>query len=150
MDDSWVLLDGRTGLHVRWYFWLRVLDEVNRSARYGTPFGLLLLSCEAGRPKSRRAIEEGLSRVPLAVRNTDLAGLVSPGEAGILLTQQDGESAGLARDRILAFLAEHGARDARWQSRLLTYPVDAAEISRLLTDGGHRPGQASAVLDRPA
>ena len=43
MDESWVLIDANSGLHVSWYFWLRVLDEVNRAARYGAPFSLLLL-----------------------------------------------------------------------------------------------------------
>jgi hypothetical protein len=43
VDERWILLDRETGLHVGWYFWLRLLDEVGRSDRYGNPFGLLLI-----------------------------------------------------------------------------------------------------------
>jgi hypothetical protein len=57
MDESWILIDQETGLHVGWYFWLRVLDEANRSARYGHPFGLVLLEAEARAGTPQRVVD---------------------------------------------------------------------------------------------
>ena len=70
MDKSWILLDESTGLHVGWYFWLRVLDEVNRAARYGAPFALLLLEIGTLPACPARAVDEAASRVPDAIRST--------------------------------------------------------------------------------
>lgn len=138
MDETWILLDPNTGLHVGWYFWLRVLDEVNRSARYGVPFGLLLLDpvAEAGSPP--RAVLEAASRVSAAVRATDLAGLIGANRAGVVLPHQDVEAAELARQRILERLGKSRIKGVSWDARLLCYPQDGAEISNLLTTGGQR------------
>ena len=80
MDQQWILLDERTGLHVSWYFWLRVLDEVNRSTRYGTPFALLLLEATVETPSNRpqRQLAEAANTVPQAIRSTDLGGIIAP------------------------------------------------------------------------
>src|SRR3990172_13434461 len=101
MDKSWILLDESTGLHVGWYFWLRVLDEVNRAARYGAPFALLLL--EIGTPPAcpARSVEEAAGRVPDAIRSTDLGGMIGAARVGVLLPHQDVNAAELARQRIL-------------------------------------------------
>jgi len=132
MDDKWVLIDANTGLHVGWYFWLRVLDEVNRSARYGPPFGLLLLDAQT--PKgSSKLFDEACGWVPGAIRSTDLAGLIGRGQVGVLLPHQDDEAAKAARDRILERLARAGSKAIHWAPRLFCYPADAAEISMLLT-----------------
>jgi hypothetical protein len=146
MDRTWVLIDTNTGLHVGWYFWLRVLDEVNRATRYGAPFGLLLLEAEeAGTARAKRSSADPISLIPPAIRSTDLGGFIAPGRAAVLLTHQDAESAEQARDRILERM---GANDVeiRWQSRLLTFPDHAAEISRLLTTGGEEEADRSARL----
>jgi PleD family two-component response regulator len=149
MDQSWVLIDGNTGLHVGWYFWLRVLDEVNRATRYGIPFGLVLLDVEPHSLKNDRVLEDALSRVPGAVRSTDLAGLVQPKQVGILLPHQDAEAANVARDRIVERLEAAAQRAVRWTPRLLCYPDQAAEISNLLTSGWVERNNASG-LQRPA
>lgn len=135
VDETWVLIDQNTGLHVAWYFWLRVLDEVNRSQRYGEPFGLLLLRADAPSGRAARALEEAAAHVPAIVRGTDLAGTLGPGRVGILLTHQDEPSAARARDRIFDELGRRDARAASWEGWLLTYPQDAAAISTLLTAG---------------
>ncbi len=137
MNETWVLLDDATGLHAGWYFWLRVLDEVNRSSRYGAPFALLLLEAGGDDPRAARRIESAASHVPQAVRSTDLAGLVSPQCVGILLTEQDGESAELAMKRVLERIGDSAARIGGWRSTLLLYPEDGAEISTLLSNGWH-------------
>ena len=137
MEQHWILIDGNSGLHVPWYFWLRVLDEVNRSTRYGTPFGLLLLEATPkSLSRSSRALNDALTSVPQAIRSTDLGGLLGTGRVGVLLTNQDDASAEQARDRILERLSGSGAmRHVDWAPRLLTFPRDAAEISTLLTEG---------------
>jgi hypothetical protein len=122
---------------VGWYFWLRVLDEVNRAARYGPPFALLLLEVEAQPGSPARLIEEAESQVPAAIRSTDLGGTASAGRVGVLLPHQDVGAAERARDRILARLDEASPRGIRWGARLLHYPGDGAEISNLLTSGWH-------------
>jgi GGDEF domain-containing protein len=145
MDDKWVLIDANTGLHVSWYFWLRVLDEVNRSTRYGPPFGLLLLDAQAPGSSSSKVLDEACGRVPAAIRGTDLAGLIGRGQVGVLLPHQDDEAAKTARDRILERLARSGPKAIHWVPRLLCYPADAAEISILLT--GERPAHLADGAD---
>ncbi len=133
MDQTWVLIDGNTGLHVAWYFWLRVLDEVNRSARYGAPFGLLIVDCVTPPGSPAKLLDDAAGRVPAAVRGTDLAGIVSSGRIGIVLPHQDAAAAVAAQARIMDRLAASAPRGVRWESRLLCYPGDGAEISFLLT-----------------
>ena len=127
VDERSVLIDRETGLHVGWYFWLRLLDEVGRSDRYGNPFALLLLESAAG--SSARATHDGMSRISAAIRATDLGGLITPRRAGIILTQQEPEPAVVAATRIVERLG--GA--VTWTHTLLCYPRDAAEITHLLT-----------------
>lgn len=134
MEESWVLIDGATGLHVSWYFWLRVLDEVNRAARYGAPFALLLLDAEAP-PSKHKLVDEAPSYVPAAIRSTDLGGVMGRGAAVVLLTHQDEAAAVVARDRILERLAASCPADISWRTEVLCYPVDGAKISNLLTGG---------------
>lgn len=136
MDETWVLIDPRTGLHVRWYFWLRVLDEVNRSTRYGDPFGLLILEAAPGRRSGKKLLDEAASAVPATIRSTDLGGRLGDGRVGVLLTHQDAESARQARDRILDRLAQDTPAGVTWHAELYSYPEQAAEISNLLTTGG--------------
>jgi hypothetical protein len=133
MEQSWVLIDPATGLHMGWYFWLRVLDEVNRSARYGSPFGLLLLECTSPRNERRRC--EAMAQVAALIRSTDLGGVVGPSRVGVLLVQQDAESAAHARTRILERLAGSSPDGVRWDDRLLRYPDDGGEVSQLITNG---------------
>jgi len=152
MEQMWILIDGGTGLHVAWYFWLRVLDEVNRSTRYGTPFGLLLLEGQVEAPagKPLRQLEEAGSTVPRAIRSTDMGGIVAPGRVAVLLTHQDAESAEQARDRILERMTAAGTCGVRWLPTLLTYPEDAAEIATLLTTGWRPDAAAHSDAQRSA
>jgi hypothetical protein len=131
--DARVLIDPSTGLHVGWYFWLRVLDEVNRSMRYGSPFGLLLLECTT--PGSDRPRREAVAQVAALIRSTDLGGIVGPSRVGVLLVQQDSDSAAQARTRILERLASVSPQHVRWDDRLLVYPADGGEVSQLITHG---------------
>lgn len=132
MDDRWVLIDQDTGLHVSWYFWLRVLDEVNRSARYGNPFGLLILDVE-GDGIPRRVVEEGASRVADAIRSTDIAGRLGSARVGVILMEQEAEAAAVGVERIIERLSERSP--VVWRSNLYCYPTDGAAISNLLTQG---------------
>jgi len=147
MDESWVLLDANTGLHQAWYFWLRVLDEVNRSTRYGTPFALLLLEADA----PSKAATDASSYVPAAIRSTDLGGALASGRAGVLLTHQHAAAAEQARDRVLRRLAEACPEGLEWRSTLYCYPEHAAEISDLLTSrGGREAGDGLTRAQRSA
>jgi len=134
VSENWVLIDQETGLHVGWYFWLRLLDEVNRSARYGAPFGLLLLETEQ-RSAPRKATEEAASRVADAIRRTDLAGRLGIGRVGVILFEQDEAGAETAVERILERLAAHSSAAVSWAPNLYCYPRDAAAVSSLLTQG---------------
>lgn len=142
MNDRWILLDRETGLHVGWYFWLRVLDEVNRSSRYGSPFGLVMMEAELDPGTPRRALDEASGRVPAAIRGTDLGGLLGPGRVGLMLTQQDLESAIVATQRVRERLERDGVPGVTWRLRLYTYPEQAAEISQLLTGATPESEQA--------
>lgn len=144
MDQTWVLIDGHTGLHVRWYFWLRVLDEVNRSTRYGAPFALLLVDAGPG-SASAKVRESALAGLPAAVRSTDLAGKLDVGQAAVLLTHQDADSAEQARQRILDRLAPLTPQGVSWETSLYCYPEHAAEISNLLTTGN-----SERAIDEPS
>ena len=151
MDQSWILIDPNTGLHVAWYFWLRVLDEVNRATRYGTPFALLLLEAghEAPGAKTKKQAAEPTALVPPAIRSTDLGGHIRAGRAAVLLTHQDAESAEQALDRILGRLAKANT-EVRWMPRLLSFPQDAAEISTLLTTGWDADAANVGEVRQPA
>jgi GGDEF domain-containing protein len=137
MDERWVLIDPETGLHVGWYFWLRVLDEANRAARYGVPFGLFLLEAvpEHGRAISPRVRDEAAALVPAVIRSTDLGGRLGNGRVGIVLPHQDVAALEQAAARITSKLEEARFRGLRWHTRMLSHPRDAAEISSLLTNG---------------
>lgn len=134
MEESWILIDKDTGLHVRWYFWLRVLDELNRSGRYGAPFALLLLEAEADASAGQHGLGAAAARVPAAIRSTDVGGVLGDGKAAVLLLEQDIDGAEQAAERVLRRLAEAAPR-TRWTHRLLCYPRDGGEISSLLTEG---------------
>ena len=153
MDESWVLIDQGSGLHVGWYFWLRVLDEANRAARYGHPFGLALLEAKC-KPAvaGQRAIEDAVARVPEAIRSTDLGGLLGQGRVGIVLPHQDPASAEAATGRIIDRLEAATGAAVTWHARLLCYPGDAAEISNLLTTGWteRRTGEGRTGVQQPA
>lgn len=144
MGETSVLLDPATGLHVAWYFWLRVLDEVNRSTRYGHPFALLLLEAIPTPGGSGRSADEAVGRVPRAIRSTDLGGLLGPGRVGVLLPYQDVASARTARARLVGRLLEGPSRGVAWRDTLLCYPADGAAISNLLTGDDRRPTLESA------
>ena len=135
MDESWILIDQDTGLHVGWYFWLRVLDEANRSSRYGHPFGLVLLEAELKPGAPQRSIDDAMPRVPAAIRSTDLGGVLGHGRIGVVLPHQDAASAESAAQRIMERLDKSTPGGIVWHARLLCYPGDAAEISNLLTMG---------------
>ena len=152
MDKSWILLDESTGLHVGWYFWLRVLDEVNRAARYGSPFALLLLEVVPLPACPARLVDEAASRVPDAIRSTDLGGMIGAARVGVLLPQQDVAAAQLARERILERLDAASPKGVRWEARLLHYPGDGADISNLLTSGWRerRAADEASRVERPA
>jgi PleD family two-component response regulator len=131
VGDNWILIDHDTGLHVGWYFWLRVLDEVNRSARYGSPFALLILETERDAP--RKSVDDISTRVAGAVRSTDLAGHLGSGRVGVMLLEQDEAGAESAAERIRSHVACRHA--PTWQTHLYCYPRDAFAISNLLTQG---------------
>jgi hypothetical protein len=151
MDESWVLIDADTGLHVSWYFWLRVLDEVNRSARYGAPFALLLGEVEVADARHPKPAEEAMSCVALAIRSTDLGGVLGTRRVGVLLTHQDVPAAELARTRILERLDGLCPKGVAWRTQLLCYPDHAATISTLLTAGWTElQDHLGFELERPA
>ncbi len=147
----WILIDEQTGLHVSWYFWLRVLDEVNRSTRYGTPFALLLLEATVETPSNRpqRQLAEAANTVPQAIRSTDLGGIIAPSRVAVLLTHQDAESAEQARDRILERMAGSGTQGVRWLPTLLLHPEDAAEVAHLLANGWQDAPEAAPEARLP-
>ena len=152
MDESWILIDEDTGLHVGWYFWLRVLDESNRSARYGHPFALLLLEAETKHSSGDRLLHDAVARVPAAIRSTDLGGVLGPGRAGVILPHQDAASAEAATRRIFERLERARPAGVTWHARLLCYPGDGAEISNLLTGGWteRRRNDTKPSLELPA
>ena len=133
MDPATVLLDSRTGLHARWYFLLRVLDETNRSARYGEPFGVLLVEAQAA-DGSPRVAARTVSRLSEIVRDTDIAGVLGDARAGVVLPHQDADAADLAARRIMREL-QRKSRRTRVDWRLLRYPRDGADIATLVTAG---------------
>lgn len=132
MDDNWILIEQDTGLHVGWYFWLRVLDEVNRSARYGNPFGLLLLDAEDG-ARSKKTLDEAASAVAIAIRSTDIAGRLAERRVGVILLEQDADGAKMGAERVLKRIAARSGFG--WRPTLLAYPGDGGVISNLLTQG---------------
>jgi hypothetical protein len=108
------------------------LDEANRSARYGNPFGLLMLQSDFAGLSDRQQCE-ALAGVARAIRSTDVGGRLNHSKAGVILLEQDSLSAETAADRIMKRLGAEA--NVRWDSQLYCYPQDAAAISNLLTQG---------------
>lgn len=148
MDESWVLVDAESGLHVGWYFWLRVLDEVNRAARYGAPFGLLMLDADVSPGKPAKLADDAVACVSAAIRNTDLGGALGSGSVAVLLPHQDVEAAEIARTRILERLAASCPDAVTWKTEMLCYPRDGARIANLLSGGWELRRRSAA--GRPA
>lgn len=88
-------VDGLTGLYVRRYFDTRLAEELERSRRFGTPFGLVLLDIDDfkklndtyGHPVGDRALREVAQVVQRNLRGVDIAARYGGEEFAFILSR---------------------------------------------------------------
>jgi diguanylate cyclase (GGDEF)-like protein len=99
--------DQATGLHNRRHFYDRLSLECERSERYGSSFGLILLTLEppagvGGRQAGRggASLRPGAELVKSLTRSTDLVALISNSEFAVLILDVGKEQAVQLADRL--------------------------------------------------
>jgi GGDEF domain-containing protein len=129
------LYDTKTGLCADWYFKLRLQEEITRASRYGTPFGLMLVS--VAKPDDPGARDRVVAAMSQTFRDTDLVGHVdTDARFGVLLVNTDAESSELARMRLQAQL-----RDGDASVTLACCPSDGTDWRELLKRAGASPAE---------
>lgn len=102
------IYDPATALYHRWYFELRVGEEIGRCRRYGLSMAIIVVTAAA-----RRGANTEASRVQLAqtvnhmVRSVDIAASLDEFEYGICLPHAEAGGAGTTLARLTSELSEH-------------------------------------------
>jgi GGDEF domain-containing protein len=121
------IIDPSTGLLQRWYFDLRVSEEVNRCNRYGLPMTIVRLSVGSERPVHDGAEEWHLARVIARhLRQVDFASRVSATDFVVCLPHT--ASAG---GKIVATRLVRGLREWHVQAGVASYPTDGKDLESL-------------------
>jgi len=130
MLEPWQLADGSSPPQ-------SVDAECARSARSGSPFALLLIDTEDGRPKEM----QGLLRA--FMRATDVVTSDAGGGFQVLLVDTDGDQAAIAVSRLTKMLQQHGITAHIAMAR---YPVDGVVTEQLIA---HAYEQLARDSDEP-
>jgi len=121
------IIDPSTGLLQRWYFDLRVSEEVSRCNRYGLPMTIVRLSVGSERPVHDGAEEWHLARVIARhLRQVDFASRVSATDFVVCLPHT--ASAG---GKIVATRLVRGLREWRVEAGTASYPEDGKDLESL-------------------
>ena len=130
--------DRRTGAYNGRGFEVSAAAEMSRCARYGRPFGLILMALEVDDPGASRSVVGAIQGL---LRSTDLIGHAGPDLMVLALPDSDGRATRRIAARILRALdsAEHSAAVRR-----LTYsvaPEDGSSLAGLLAHARGRLGE---------
>jgi len=107
-----VILDPETTLFKRWYFDLRLSEEVNRCSRYGSPMALIAvrrLSSSGSQAERRNSLETELDFVKVFMRNVrtlDLATKLNETDYCICLPHTDKRGAESVATRLLVEIGQ--------------------------------------------
>lgn len=113
----------------REYLEQRLLEEVDRSRRYGRAFSLLVFEGEERRrPPAPEETSRTLDGIRSTIRASDIVGVYAPGTLVALLVETDAPGAGSALTRAVERLPEGSGR---WYVTAMTYPDDWSVIGRL-------------------
>lgn len=113
----------------REYLEQRLLEEVDRSRRYGRAFSLLAFEGEERRrPPTDDEVERALDGIRATIRASDIVGVYAPGTLLALLVETDAQGARAALNRTVERLP---AGSGRWYVTSMTYPDDWSVIGRL-------------------
>ncbi len=99
MGERLAIYDRETGLYAYWYFSLRLKEEVDRCARYGQGFSILLLEAQTGRlaPDEESALFQHMSD---KFRNSDLVAHLGNLRFIVLLASTDAQGATVVIDHL--------------------------------------------------
>lgn len=119
LDRRRPIVDRESGLYVRWYFLLRLEEEIARGARFGQRFTVVRLS---GVGSVRDRVIQGLAH---SLRTVDYAGDLG-GPIAVVLPNTDAAGAQIWRKQ--RFAVPLAPSDVR----CFEYPVDGKTVSELL------------------
>ena len=129
-----VLLDGATGLHKGWYFERRLDEEVQRCARYGRVFALVLWEPRLlpGEVMEDEVIARVGAVIKADLRQTDLAAQVERTRFAALLLEAEQNTGRTVAFRIRGGLASR-ARGApgNWRAGMAVFPEDGTDAASL-------------------
>lgn len=119
----------RRPVRSREYLEQRLLEEVDRSRRYGRAFSLLVFEGEERRtPPTDAETASALEAIRSTIRASDIVGVYAPGTLMALLVETDAPGARAALNRTVEHLPEGSGR---WYVTSMTYPDDWSVIGRL-------------------
>jgi diguanylate cyclase (GGDEF)-like protein len=127
------IYDPTTALYHRWYFELRLAEELHRCQRYGLSMAVLYLRLGKSPTDPTFALEPGSEIRGLAqitshvVRSVDLLAHLGENEYAVCLPHSDAEGAEAAVARIAKELKEYEA-----EIGYAVYPEDAADADSLI------------------
>jgi GGDEF domain-containing protein len=140
--------DRSTGLLQKWYFDLRVAEEVNRCKRYGVPMALVRLSAAGGAQGDTWGSEREwqlAQEVSKHLRAVDISTRSGPLEFLVCLPHTDLRGAQKAARRLLADLEGWSMR-----ASFATHPQDGDEADALTEAALTRDGAASEDIPETA
>ena len=123
--------DGLTGLHNRRAFDVRLREEFDRAARYGTPLSLLLLDIDHfkqyndafGHPEGDEVLRRVGRVLAKAMRETDFLARYGGEEIALILPETDGDGAMVVAERVRLAVATAG-----WDKREVTASVGVTTL----------------------
>ncbi len=119
----------RRPVRSREYLEQRLLEEVDRSRRYGRAFSLQVFEGEERRtPPTAEELDRALDGIRSTIRASDIVGVYAPGTLVALLVETDAQGARAALSRTVESLPEDSGR---WFVTSMTYPDDWSVIGRL-------------------
>jgi GGDEF domain-containing protein len=124
------LLDWNNGWYQKWYFMLRLEEEVLRSIRYHHPFAVLSITLET-KPHDkagRQELDKLLAELAFdGFRETDIQGVLNLDELAVILPETDRAGAEIVSDRLAGRLAPFAPRLG-----VALFPSDGGTAEELL------------------
>jgi GGDEF domain-containing protein len=143
-----VLLDEATGLYKGWYFERRVNEEVQRCARYGRIFALILWEPRLlpGEVMEDEAVARVGVIIKAALRQTDLAAQLQRTHFAALLVEAEQNTARTVAYRMKADLASRvRGGPGTWRAGMAIFPDDGVDPASLFRVAARKLSEDTAV-----
>jgi GGDEF domain-containing protein len=130
-----LLFDDATGLYKSWYFQRRLHEEVQKSARYGRAFALVLWEPRLlpGEVLADEIIARVSDVIKEGLRQTDLASQLERTRFAALLVESERNTARTVAYRVKNSLSSRvRAGPGTWRTGLAIFPDDGVDVATLL------------------